>query len=315
MEARSFLRGQDKTHGHASIKYESLSRFFVDTITGPYKQDISFLLVGKKGTGKSYSTLSLGYHCGINLAEKLGGHWTDYFNPEENIASIDPIRANELMSNMGKYQVKIFDDISIGWGARNWQDEENKAKNDVATINRISSQIAIYSLPSQWMLDKIPRSLVSHYGETYQQFFRLGFVTLKVFEPQILHRMGKIIQPHLVANRSKYVIYQIPAPPPDVAKAYDKIREEATIRIATEKMDQIMNGGKKDDQGPKENHFTSKMYERIKGISPKIEERILIGMEPKAAAFEVAKEEHIPIETMRRWIKQGRFMAVGVPLQ
>ena len=245
-ELRSFLRGKDKTAGHQSMKYDSLSRFFVDTITGPYNQDISFLLVGKKGSGKSYTSLSIGYHCALYLAEKEGGTWTDYFNPETNIASIDPDRANELMGNMKRFQVKIFDDISVGWGARNWQNEENKAKNDVAVINRVQAQIAIFSTPSQFMLDKIPRSLVSHYGETYQQFYKLGFVAIKVFEPQILHRMGKIIQPHLVANRSKYVIYQIPAPPQELSDRYDAIRKEVTVRIANERMQDINGGGSRD---------------------------------------------------------------------
>ena len=238
----SFLRGKDKTHGHASEKYDSLSKFFVDTITNKYNQDISFLLVGRKGSGKSYTSLSLAYQCATQLAERVGGTYTDYFNPDENLATIDPNEANRLMANMKKYQVKIYDDIGIGWGARNWQDEENKAKNDVIQISRISRQIQIYSVPTAFLLDKVPRSLVSHYGETYQQFFKMGYVAIKVFEPQILHRMGKIIQPHLVANRSKYVIYTIPTPPKELSDVYDRIRMETTMRIAAERMDEINKG-------------------------------------------------------------------------
>jgi hypothetical protein len=148
--------------------------------------------------------------------------------------------ANKVMANLGEHQIKILDDIGIGWGARNWQDQDNKAKNDVVQISRVSEQIVIYSTPSQFLLDKIPRSLVSHYGETHQQFFRLGYTTIKVFEPQILHRQGKIIQPYLIVNKNKFVMYQIFAPPKELALEYDRIRREVTMRISQERMDQIM---------------------------------------------------------------------------
>jgi len=238
---RSFLRGVDKTGGHVSERFDSLSGFFAETVMGKYNQDISFLLVGKKGSGKSYTSLSLAYNCALKLADALGGPWTKYFNIENNLATIDPVKANEVMGNLGEHQVKVLDDIGIGWGARNWQDEENKAKNDCVQISRISKQIVIYSCPSQFLLDKIPRSLVSHYGETSQQFFSKGFVTIKVFEPQILHRQGKIIQPYLLVNKNKFVLYQITSPPKELSNAYDTIRKEVTLRISKERMDTIMN--------------------------------------------------------------------------
>lgn len=312
-ELRSFLRGKDKTAGHQSMKYDSLSRFFVDTITGPYNQDISFLLVGKKGSGKSYTSMSIGHRCGLLLAETLGGTWLDYFNPELNIATIDPNEANRVMSNMDKYQVKIFDDIGIGWGARNWQDEQNKAKNDVVQISRISRQIQIYSVPSQFLLDKVPRSLVSHYGETYQQFFKLGYVVIKVFEPQILHRQGKIIQPHLVANRSKYVIYTIPTPPEEIARAYDKIREETTLRVAKQKMDEIKNGEEMKGMGHESRR--QKMVEKAKELWGFAEPLVLKGESSTAALKEVCKERGIPWTTVRYWKDSGVFREIGAEVQ
>lgn len=279
-EFRSFLRGPDKTGGVTSQKYDSLSHFFAETVTGPFNQDISFLLVGKKGSGKSYTSLSLAYNCALQLAAMLGGEWQDYFNIEKNLATIDPSAANNVMSNLGEYQVKIFDDIGIGWGARNWQDEENKAKNDCVQISRISRQIVIYSCPSQFLLDKVPRSLVSHYGETYQQFFKLGFVTLKVFQPEILHRQGKIIQPYLSMNRNKFVVYQISAPPLEISKAYDIIRRETTLRISAERMDTIINPGSKD----KPNKHEISLQEDITTYGDRIRELLAADEKPTTIA-------------------------------
>jgi hypothetical protein len=132
--------------------------------------------------------------------------------------------ANALMAIQDRYQVKNYDDIGIGWGARNWQDKDNKDKNDVFQINRTDSTIQVFSVPNQFLLDKVPRSLVSHYAEMDQQFFEHGFTTIKMFKPQTLFREGKIIQPYLHMDRTKYVLFRVPKPPQDLIDFYQAKR-------------------------------------------------------------------------------------------
>ena len=230
----SFCRGMDFVPKGESHKYEFLVEFFVNEITGPYDQDISFLLVGNKGRGKSLAALSISFYTACELAERLGGKWTEYFNPETNLAIILEDEANKVMGIQKKYQCKDYDDIGIGWGARNWQDQDNKDKNDVFQINRTDNTLQIFSVPNQFLLDKVPRSLVSHYGEMAQQFFAHGFTTIKIFEPETLFREGKIIQPYLNVERSKYVLFRIPKPPDDLVEYYKK-RRKANKELATNK--------------------------------------------------------------------------------
>lgn len=232
-------RGRERAFQGTSTKKDSLSRFFAETVTGPYNQDISFLMVGKKGTGKSFAQLSIAYSVACEIAEIMGGQWSDYFNMEQNIAIIDPERANEVMGYQEKYAVKMYDDIGVGWGARDWQKDANKAKNDIFQINRVDNQVQMFSVPNQFLLDKVPRSLVSHYAETHMQFFKKGFVTIKVFEPQTLFRESKIIQPYLVVNRNKFVMYAIPKPPSELAKKYNQMRHEVTRRIVQMRKEKI----------------------------------------------------------------------------
>lgn len=220
----SFCRGLDYVPKGESHKYEYLVEFFVNEITGPYDQDISFLLVGNKGRGKSLAALSISFYTACELAERLGGRWQDYFNPDTNMAIILEEEANNVMRIQKKYQCKDYDDIGIGWGARNWQNQDNKDKNDVFQINRTDNTLQIFSVPNQFLLDKVPRSLVSHYGEMAQQFFAHGFTTIKIFEPETLFREGKIIQPYLNVERSKYVLFRIPKPPDDLIEYYKKRR-------------------------------------------------------------------------------------------
>lgn len=223
-----FSRGEDAVKYGSSTKFDTIVNYFVDIITSPFDQDVSLLLVGNKGTGKSRAALSLCYYAGCELAERLGGEWDDYFNPRKNLAIISPKQASAVMGIKTKYAIKDYDDIGIGWGARNWQQRENIEKGEVFQINRIDRQLQVFSVPNQFLLDKIPRTLVSHYAEMDQPFYEYGFSTMKLFKPVTLFREGKLIQPYLTANRVKYVLYRIPKPPEFLDKMYTKLRKEAT---------------------------------------------------------------------------------------
>jgi hypothetical protein len=229
----SFTRGLKEHPKGESHKFDYLIEHFVDEITGPYDQDISLLLVGNKGRGKSLCGVSLCYFAACELAERKGGKWQDYFDPVRNLAIILEAEATALMGIQDKYQCKNYDDIGIGWSARGWQREGNLEKNDVFQINRTDSTIQVFSVPNQFLLDKVPRSLVSHYAEMDQQFFEHGFTTIKMFKPETLFREGKIIQPYLAMDRTKYVLFRIPKPPRDLTEFYQKRRKENKMKATS----------------------------------------------------------------------------------
>ena len=223
---RSFARGKDKTHGMVSQKFDSLSSYWVSTITGEFDQDISAMWVGPKGSGKSSAVLSASYNCALKVAAWVndGSKWDEYYNLHELTACILEEEATRLMNIQRKYVIKNYDDIGLGWNARDWQNDENQDKNDVFQINRTDSSIQNLSIPNQFLLDKVPRSLVSHYIEMDQQLFQQGYTTIKLFKPKTMFREGKIINPFLMVDRNKYVNYLIPAPPHELWVEYKKLR-------------------------------------------------------------------------------------------
>ena len=310
---RAIARGVDKTHGYVSDKYECLSRFFARTVTSDFNQDISFLLVGNKGTGKSFAQLSLAYHTACHIAEILGGTWQDYFNIETNLASIDPESANRVMAVQSKYAVKVFDDISIGWGSRNWQNEENKAKNDIFIINRVDNQVQMFSVPNQFLLDKVPRSLVSHYAETYQAFFKHGFVTIKLFKPTTMFRAGKVINPYLEINRNKYEVYAIDMPPPELVRRYREIRREATTIMIKRRAEAIQKEREDQKKSPRDqlNSRTRKALDKAEALVEAADKIRLKGATPSAALFEAGKEMRVHPDTIKYWIKRGFTRSLG----
>lgn len=298
------LEGRDVKEAH---KYDYLVEFFANEILGPYDQDISLLIVGNKGRGKSLTALSMSYYTACEIASRIGGKWTDYFNPDTNMAVILETEANNVMSIQKKFQVKNYDDIGIGWGARNWQDADNKNKNDVFQINRTDSTLQIFSVPNQFLLDKVPRSLVSHYAEMAQQFFEHGFTTIKMFEPETLFREGKIIQPYLNTDRTKYVLFRIPKPPEDLVSYYKK-RRAANKELATKKR---MDGEEYPDTPVvpdkiKKNPSTAAMEAEMMLYSGPIMNSIKAGGQDKDI-LQVLLDEGIEKRKAKNWVKHSAF--------
>ncbi|RPJ53951.1 MAG: hypothetical protein EHJ95_01190, partial [Methanobacteriota archaeon] len=179
----------------------NLAKFIASTITGPFNQDISFMLVGKKGTGKSKASLSISCMVAYEVACAIDNDpkkWKDYFNIDL-VAIIDPIAAADLIVLPGKYLCKLYDDIGLGWNSRDFAKQDNKDKNDIFQINRVDNTFQTFALPNQFLIDKVPRSLVSHYGEMdrSRKGFTRGFSLMKFFEPITLFREGKQITPYL----------------------------------------------------------------------------------------------------------------------
>jgi hypothetical protein len=207
--------------------------------------------------------------------------------------------ATALMAIQDKYQVKNYDDIGIGWGARNWQDKDNKDKNDVFQINRTDATIQIFSVPNQFLLDKVPRSLVSHYAEMDQQFFEHGFTTIKMFKPQTLFREGKIIQPYLHMDRTKYVLFRVPKPPQDLIDFYQKKRRENKNAATNKRMNPDEEGDVK--KVPRKNSSTIAMEEEMFGYSSILSPLIASGGS-KQDIIEALMQAGLEKAKAKRWV-------------
>lgn len=288
-----------------SKKYDVIVDYFVDIVTSKYDQDVSLLLVGNKGGGKSRTGLSLCYYAGCELAERKGGRWDDYFDPIRNMAIISPNRASEVMSIKDKYAVKNYDDIGIGWGARRWQKNENIEKGEVFQISRIDNQLQVFSVPNQFLLDKIPRSLVSHYAEMDQQFFDYGFTTIKLFKPTTLFREGKIIQPFLYSNRVKFVLYRIPKPPEFLDKMYTKMRKDATTEAMRQRLDQ-KNEIRKAPVGK------PKAVDVIQKYKTEVLQRRSEGQSQNQINIWLFHQTGIAVATFRSWWLTQKFYNAGI---
>jgi hypothetical protein len=213
---------------------EHLIETFARSVTSNYNQDISFLLQGEKGSGKSYSSLRIAYNTARKIAEIRDGtwkEWENYFDIEKNLAVINPEKASNLMKNVRKFNVAVFDDIGVGWGSRRFMSKENQEKNQTFQVNRVNRTCQIMSMPHSFLIDKVPRMLCNYLGEMDGSYFQKGYAVMKVFRPKTVFRHSsgtKRMTPTLQAGDSKIVRYVVQKPPDFLARAYDRIREEET---------------------------------------------------------------------------------------
>ena len=231
------FRGRERPDYLMDGSTENICKYWAGIATGKHNQDVSFMLEGPKGTGKSYSGLSLCINCAKWIAEFLGDDWRDHFDIERTAAIIDTDKADDVMLNTGKHDVRFFDDISLAWGNRNWQSDENKDKNDIFIINRIDNTINILTSPNSKLIDVVPRSNVNFKGEMDTPYFAFGHTSMKVFKPQPMFRASgyKVLDPYIKVGRDKIVLYMIEAPSKNMIDAYNKERTRATEAVKADR--------------------------------------------------------------------------------
>ena len=239
--AWSPARGRERPEYAADGNTENICRHWAGISTGKHNQDVSFALEGQKGTGKSSTSLTLCVNTAKWEAEFLGDDWRDHFDLERTAAIIDTEKSDEVMLNSGKYDVRLFDDISLAWGNRNWQSDENKDKNDIFIINRIDNTVNILTTPNTKLIDVVPRSNVNFKGEMDSPYFNFGYTSMKVFKPIPMYRAAgyRVMDPFMKVGRDKIVVYMVEAPPKKLWDEYNKERERATEAVKKQRKESM----------------------------------------------------------------------------
>ena len=302
--------GTQRSPQIAAQHEDHLARRFAATVTGPYKQDISMLLQGQKGSGKSYASLRIAYNTARLIAEILDDDWhkwPKYFSME-NVAIIDPDRASEIIQEAKPHNIYLFDDIGVGWNSRDFASKDNRDKNDIFQINRVAQTVQILSMPNQFLLDKVPRMLCNYLAEMDRSAYGHGVSLMKVFRTKTLFRLNnQRITPHLVAaDGEKIVKYVIHRPPEFLAVQYDRIRRETTQRIIKARS---RRQEEEPSSAPAMHPKTKRMYEDAQRYLSLYEQCRLKGMSHK----EARRESGIRTPSKwRYWRDQGVLAWYGI---
>jgi predicted Zn-ribbon and HTH transcriptional regulator len=208
-----------------------LASLFAARIAGKHKKDVLMLLVGERGSGKSYTLLYLALRCAEEVAKRLGGKPEDYFT-FKNVAVIQDEDLENRMQNLRKHNIYILDDAGVGWDSRAFASTMNRRLNHILQTCRTDNCILLISVIDPFTIDKVPRTMVRYYAEIAEQLHDYGKNMVKVFRNKRLYREGKNLTPHLrFGHRTTVRRWLAGAPSPELADEYDRVRDENAKKI------------------------------------------------------------------------------------
>jgi hypothetical protein len=226
---------------------DSLSKHLARTVCGDFNSQITLLLTGNRGTGKSLAILELGTKTAQEIAHLKGGSPSDYFNLD-HVAIIKLDRVLDLLENLNQFGVYALDDIGVGYSAREWRSDKNIRMNRILQTFRTSNIVTLLSVPSKDLLDKVPREMVDRYIETSKSwnFYEYGLNLVKAFNIERLLREGKQLEILPLVDElnglNQYVRYVVKRPPASIVEPYEKLRKQIADELRKEEAQAIRSG-------------------------------------------------------------------------
>lgn len=214
------------------IRIPRLAKMWARRICGRHNKDIKLFIVGPQGSGKSRSSIKLAIRLSEEVAGMIGGNPEDYFPLDLSHVFIgDPEAHAEALKNIKKHCIYILDDAGVSINARNFMTSYNKSLNDIFQTVRTDNAVIIINAPDSFLIDNVPRTLVSHYAEVSESQHTLGFNLLKIFKLERKFREGHTHYHHYQYGNTQVVRWKIGNIPDEVAALYETKRDAATQLI------------------------------------------------------------------------------------
>lgn len=219
----------------------SIAEHVAKRITSQYNQNVTMIIVGDTGSGKSYAALSLASDVSTIVAEIKGGKPSDYFDVEKNISVINIEKFFDVLDNVQKWNTVILDDAGIGINARKFMDVINITMNNILQTYRTLNLFTILTVPQMFLIDKVSRSLVNYYCEMDGMAAK-DVSYGKMFELQKKSRLGSAgklfyVYPRMNAIKAIGVLFK--KPPEYICKAYDPLREQGALEYKTKSIESL----------------------------------------------------------------------------
>jgi hypothetical protein len=227
-DIRGIARGK-REHPKAAIR--KLAYIWAHRICD-HNKDIKLFLVGPQGAGKSYSAIHLAMRVAEEVAVIKGGTWESYFPKDMSQVYIgNPEAHADALKNIKKHHIYILDDAGVSINARNFMTTYNKSLNDIFQTVRTDNALIIINAPDTFLIDNVPRNIVSFYGEVSESQHSVGLNFVKIFKLERKFRSGETHYHHYQFGNSQIIRWKFRKIPEDMAAVYETRRDEATQEI------------------------------------------------------------------------------------
>lgn len=233
MIALESIRGMGRSFKKVvEVHVPRLAKIWARRICGRHNKDIKLFIVGPQGSGKSRSAIKIAIRLSEEVADMIGGKPEDYFPLDLSHVFIgDPEAHAEALKNIKKHCIYILDDAGVSINARNFMTSYNKSLNDIFQTIRTDNAVIIINAPDSFLIDNVPRTLVSHYAEVSESQHSMGFNLLKIFKLERKFREGHTHYHHYQYGNVQVVRWKVGNIPDEVAALYEVKRDAATQMI------------------------------------------------------------------------------------
>jgi len=273
--------------------------YIAKRITGEDKQDAVCMVTGRRGSGKSYTCLYLGWRIALEIALLLGGKWQDYFNSRNIVALEDSARIAELLNSSDKFQVILIDDASVAVGNRGWASIENRNFLALLTTCRVRRWCLLINAPTRRSVDTQIKDMVDFSFYVIASFHAGGFNILKASREEISPYSGKNYTHKLSYDGSKFDYWVAFVPPKELIKDYDIVREEGAVNLNRKIVE---TGSFKGDGGGNKESVSSRNLQRdLNEHAEKIRE--IVSKEPDIALTTLSSKLVLSVSSTKRLLE------------
>ena len=220
---------------HPKAQPRKLAEIWAKRLCGGFNKDIKLFLVGAQGSGKSHSSIHLAIRVAEEVAKYKGGTWEKYFPRDMSHVFIgDAEEHADALKHIKKHNIYILDDAGVSINARNFMTTYNKSLNDIFQTVRTDNALIIINAPDSFLIDNVPRNIVSFYGEVSESQHSVGLNFVKIFKLERKFRSGSTHYHHYQFGSQQIIRWRFRNIPEDMAAAYEKRRDDATQKIKSQ---------------------------------------------------------------------------------
>jgi hypothetical protein len=229
---RNIGRGT-RVHERAAIR--RLAVIWAHRLAGKFNKDIKLFLVGPQGSGKSRSAIYLAIEVAKEVSRILYGtpdRWEEFFPRDLSQVYIgNPEAHADALKGIKKHGIYILDDAGVSINARNFMTTYNKSLNDIFQTVRTDNALIIINAPDTFLIDNVPRNIVSFFGEVSESQHSVGLNFVKIFKLERKFRSGETHYHHYQFGNTQVVRWRFKNIPEDMVAVYERRRDEATQLI------------------------------------------------------------------------------------